>query len=500
MLVIISDLHLSDGTFGSTLSHGAFQMFAGRLADMTRRASWRADGSYRPIDRIDLVLLGDVLDITRSTRWLEHGSRPWHAANETKTVECTSDIVDRILRNNPTSLRILRALASEGAVRIPSGANAPQAGDGTQAVPVRIHYMVGNHDWQLHLRGVAYDMIRQKVSHHLGLANNHTEPFAHDPSESPELQELLRRHRVICRHGDVFDPLNYSEDRDLASLGDALVVDLMLRFVHQVEQQIGDDLPTAVQQGLAVMDKIRPVLMVPVWIEGVLERANATPALRRELKQMWDSLVDELLDLPIVRERDQQSPFEILSGLQSTLKFSKRLAHGWGQKITDWVATLLGGTGDSLWNRAKAEPDFRNRRARHIVYGHTHQFESVPLDASYADAFVLNQLYFNSGTWQRVFKPTVVSPGEHEFIPSESLSYLTFYQGDERSGRSFETWHGTLGMVTASAGTGDAQSAKHQSLADQKLPNAKPAMARPHFPADMAHSNGLHVGAPIVNH
>ncbi len=100
MLVIISDLHLSDGTFGSTLSHGAFQMFAGRLADMTRRASWRADGSYRPIDRIDLVLLGDVLDITRSTRWLEHGSRPWHAANETKTVECTSDIVDRILRNN----------------------------------------------------------------------------------------------------------------------------------------------------------------------------------------------------------------------------------------------------------------------------------------------------------------------------------------------------------------------------------------------------------------
>ena len=66
MLVIISDLHLSDGSFGNSVAPGAFQMFAGRLADMTRRASWRADGEYRPLERIDLGLLGDVLDITRS--------------------------------------------------------------------------------------------------------------------------------------------------------------------------------------------------------------------------------------------------------------------------------------------------------------------------------------------------------------------------------------------------------------------------------------------------
>lgn len=76
MLVIISDLHLNDGTTGATLSGGAFQVFVDRLREMAWRASWRADGRYRPLDRIDIVLLGDVLDIIRSQRWLMSDLRP----------------------------------------------------------------------------------------------------------------------------------------------------------------------------------------------------------------------------------------------------------------------------------------------------------------------------------------------------------------------------------------------------------------------------------------
>src|SRR5207237_2622491 len=70
MLAIISDLHLNDGTTASLLAPGTIDLLCERLCDLAWRASWRADGCYRPIDRIDLVLLGDVLDIISSRRWL----------------------------------------------------------------------------------------------------------------------------------------------------------------------------------------------------------------------------------------------------------------------------------------------------------------------------------------------------------------------------------------------------------------------------------------------
>ncbi len=58
MLVIISDLHLTDGTSGASLPAGAFEIFGERLRDLARRASYRADGSYRPIERLDLLAVG----------------------------------------------------------------------------------------------------------------------------------------------------------------------------------------------------------------------------------------------------------------------------------------------------------------------------------------------------------------------------------------------------------------------------------------------------------
>ena len=93
---------------------------------------------------------------------------------------------------------------------------------------------------------------------------------------------------------------------------------------------------------------------------------------------------------------------------------------------------------------ALAETDFRNRRARHIVYGHTHQHECIPLDASHADGYVLNQTYFNTGSWRRTYSPTRIIAGHQEFIGADTCTLLAFYQADERSGRPYEIWSGTL--------------------------------------------------------
>ncbi len=60
---------------------------------------------------------------------------------------------------------------------------------------------------------------------------------------------------------------------------------------------------------------------------------------------------------------------------------------------------------------------------------------------------MLNQVYFNAGTWRRVHCQTRLAPAEHEFIASDVMTYLAFFQGDERKGRPYETWSGTLGHL-----------------------------------------------------
>jgi hypothetical protein len=57
---------------------------------------------------------------------------------------------------------------------------------------------------------------------------------------------------------------------------------------------------------------------------------------------------------------------------------------------------------------------------------------------------VRDQVYFNTGTWRRVWRPAEFSPGQTDFVASDAMAYLVFYQGDERKGRPYETWNGSL--------------------------------------------------------
>jgi UDP-2,3-diacylglucosamine pyrophosphatase LpxH len=452
MLVIISDLHLSDGSTGETLSPGALELFANRLTELAYGASWRLDGGYRPIERIDLVLLGDVLDMIRSTRWLARANvRPWSDSQSPEYIDLVSRITSDILANNEAGLKVLRSLATDG-VAIPPAlrSSRPAASEHSQSVPVRIHYMVGNHDWFFHLPGPAYDALRQTLTQRMGLANRHDQPLPHDMTESDELLQAMRRHKVTARHGDLFDPLNFEGDRACGSLGDAVVIELVNRFALEVAANLSDELPAATILGLREIDNIRPELLIPVWIDGLLER-TCVPATRKRVKKIWDRLADEFLALDFVRHHATASPFDLVHGLERALKFSKRLSVGWASAIAEWIHKLRGADSDSYYPHALAEQDFRNRRSKHIVYGHTHFAETVPLDASYAEGYVLEQAYFNSGTWRRVHCQTRLAPNEHEFIASETMTYLAFFQGDERKGRPFESWSGTLGHLPAEA-------------------------------------------------
>lgn len=480
MLVIISDLHLTDGTSGATISPAAFSIFAERLRDLAMNASWRADGRYRPVERIDLLLLGDVLDVIRSTRWNSVRVRPWDDVRGNEMAETVGLITADILERNDESLQVLRALTRDEAIRLPvaSVAGQPALRGETLGVPVAVHYLLGNHDWFFHLPGPMYDRIRQMIVQCMGLAHVGHGPFAHDPEESEQIAAVLRAHRVWARHGDIYDPFNFEGDRNASSLGDALVIELVNRFTADIERTLGEELPAAALAGLREVDNIRPLLLAPVWIDGLLERTCAFPAQRKLVKQVWDRLADEFLQLNFVRQRDSWNPADLVDGLQQALMFSRQVSLAWASRIIEWLHGLACPTGESYYRHALSEREFRNRGARHIVYGHTHHEESVPLDTCYTDAGALDQWYFNAGTWRRVYRPTRLAPHEHEFIAADVMTYLAFFQGDERTGRPYETWSGTLGLETASRLTYRLDSAH---AGRQPLSPSAVSGFRPHF-------------------
>ena len=489
MLVIISDLHLTDGTSGTTISAGAFQLLSERLADLGFSASRRRDGSYRPIERIDLVLLGDVLDVVRSTQWLNSQARPWDSAQSPELFDIVARITSETLGNNEQSLNEFRKLARQG-IPLPPATRAGQpANNETQPVPVRIHYMVGNHDWFYHLPGEQYNGLRRQIATHLGLATYADAPFPHEIWESNELVQVMRRHKVFARHGDVYDPFNYEGDRDASSLGDVIILELLNRFGVQVSQRLGDELPRSALAGLREIDNIRPLLMIPVWIDGLLERSCPQPSIRKEVKRIWDELADEFLEHPFVQQRDTWCPVDIVDGLQKALKFSRRLSVGWASWIAQWMAELRGANRSSYYQHALAEQDFRNRRAKHIVYGHTHHAEVVPLDASYADGYVLHQMYFNSGTWRRIHQQTEFAPREHEFIASDTMTYLAFFKDDERSGRPYETWTGTLGVNPYKGDAYRVDAGNESNASGQPISTPKVPLRAPHFAVPLAPSS-----------
>jgi hypothetical protein len=486
MLVAVSDWHLTDGTCLATAAAGSVRIFAERLGDLALAASWRTDGRYRPVERIDLVLLGDSLDLLASSRWLNTPARPWHDPRDPAVVEATAGIVGDVLAHNEPLLGMLRLLASDDGLRLPYGDYNGRPIDGSpgQPVPVRIHYMVGDHDRLLHAAGPEYDALRRQVAGHLALSTRTDLPFAHDPQEDEALLEILRAHRVWARHGDVFDPLCGGTEEGEATLEEVLAIELATRFRADIEAELGDQLPPAARAGIAEIGHLRPILLVPAWLDGLLARTCPDAGMRSFLRRRWDETAEACLAMDVAAHGTMARRHDLRDAMARALLFARRPASGWAEKVAAWLSSLRGTSGDSYVVHALAEPEFRNRRARHVVYGHTHHAEIAPLEASHADGYALPQIYFNTGTWRRVYRPTHSPAVEREFVGHETLNLLAFYQGDEREGRRFETWSGTLAVGSAEwplhrvdSGTGAAAG----RLAAGGAPSTPTPVRPPHF-------------------
>ncbi len=452
MLVISSDIHLGDGTTANSISPSAFHLFSNRLNETAYYGSFRRDGSYRPIEGLDLLLMGDILDPLHSTLWLDSApsalnyTRPWTSISSPNFAGTLAETTKAIINVNRESLDILKRCANGEIVLLPpADARGKPDTDSKERIPikVRIYYMVGNHDWYYHLPGSAFDEIRKTIVESLGLCNDFG-PFPYNLDEQPALRELLESYQVFVRHGDCYDKFNFNREkgRDHATLGDVFTMDVCNRYPIEVQKRYGNELPNGIIDSLRRITNVRPALATPLWISGQIKRHAGGTAMEAELKKVWDDICDEFLQLDVVREQDKAFKFDIVDALQLVIKISKRTSFETLNDVVVWAHNRLRENGRSLAEHALQEPAFLNNSARFIVYGHTHFHEIIPLDSDGEPPHEQDQLYINSGTWRSYYDLAVKDPKEQKFVRYQTLTYLTFYKDDEREGRLFETWSG----------------------------------------------------------
>jgi len=144
MLVFLSDIHLTDGSSGETIKPTAFKIFSDNLQQLIESVK-----ATKPLKELKIVLLGDIFDIIRSTRWLGAGVRPWSpAGSRQKTV--VLDILNDIQRRNQESLNYFNTLRDYAA---------------RKNLPFEIRYVLGNHDWLIN----RYPETRDLVAGWLGM-------------------------------------------------------------------------------------------------------------------------------------------------------------------------------------------------------------------------------------------------------------------------------------------------------------------------------------------
>jgi len=456
MLVFISDLHLKDGTSGTSITPDAFRIFSQRLREQAFRASWRAgDTRYQPIESFDIVLLGDVFDQIRSVKWLEEDAkpvtiRPWDDPYNPEFIAKIQSINDHTLVHNAESFEIIKGIHKGEIVTLPPAKNNGSPDwEASEQLPikVRIHYFVGNHDWVFYLPGKPYDQMRQKVVEAMGLANLNT-PFLYKSDESPLLAEILECHHVYARHGDIFDPMNYDEEKGRAApaLGDVLAVELLDRFPYDVHQQMGNELPFQFSEGLKELANVRPALVTPFWVGHLINSYTSNRAQADEIKSIWNNLVKRFLQLEHLRSYDKRFKFDIVDALQGALFLAKELPFETINRMLGWIGEKMYGNKVSIAKHALKEEAFLNKTAKYIVYGHTHFHEILPLDSSFVHGKAYNQYYINTGTWHSYHDLALHDPSQHKFLSMNVMTYLTFFKDDERNQHGFESWSGSLDM------------------------------------------------------
>ena len=415
MLVVLSDIHLTDKTSGQTINPKAFGKFTESIEDM-------ANSPDAKIDTIEVVFLGDILDVIRCDNWLDSTKiRPWSEATEKdgngKNLEAyTKNIVAEICDKNKDIKTYLSDFKDK------------MAKEGTD---VKYEYIIGNHDWLIN----RYPETRIMAAEFLCM----DKPVQYR-EHAFMTEKFWKDYKLLARHGDIYDPFNFEDDRNSSSLGDAIVVDLINKFPHHLANEIGENENPKLISLIREIDNVRPVVDIPIWIMGACEKF-ADEKITKKVKKVWNGLVDSFLDSKFVKSHDKFMWPDIVDALQISLKISQIFSL---KDLSSIPLRKFQSTEDDYIENAFNEKLVKNNEAEFVIYGHTHGYKIVPLDTVENDTADMDKTYLNTGTWRTVHVRNAFNRKEREFTSWQVMTFIAFYLKKERPDRKFEVWNGVI--------------------------------------------------------
>ena len=425
MMVLVSDLHLTDERTARNVNPEAFKLFGSEVA---------ATATKRGAKETIVVLLGDIIDLVRSDFWLRENippdERPWGGELDPHTgmnvnsaaVERQFHIIlDAILRS-PAAQQLITTLAE-------LQRTCPH---------FTVHYVVGNHDRVLWNFPSLQSVIRNAI---------------------PQISSFTYRveadeYGVIARHGHEWD-LNChgwefrnkvllprenvsrfsSESYQIMGIGEAVTAELMSGLIFHAAQ-LGT--PPSILEQLKDVNNLRPMLHVFEWLDWIgsaesrAEQKRLYQALRLaldgllgcSLAKLWDHMRTDLLVSADLMDRLQQARLLVLGP-----DFGSFRGRVGGLKRLERMFPFLFKEEDILREGARSEEVFRNPRPgssiQRVVYGHTHRARH---DYFHGNQDGTVQMYVNTGTYLPLITET--ADGE-SFASSIQMVYVYLYRTDE---------------------------------------------------------------------
>lgn len=413
MLVFVSDLHFTDGTATSTLNPGIFKIFCGLMQDIINRST---------PEYLNIVFLGDIFDLLRTGHWNSTQLRPW---SEDGKLDDVINEITRCITANAPNLEAINHLKQFLQKISESG------------VPVGVEYLPGNHDRMINQSATSIESITR----FLGIQKQDSDKFP--------VQKLWEDHRVFARHGEMYDPVNY-EGEEKAPLGDAIVIDLLNKFMEEIKKEFGTADSKEILFEIGEIDNVRPLIDIPAYINNVCRKHGGDPIARR-VKKIWDRLAVEFVRSDVLSRRDKILKWDIANTVRAALFLTRRFSNG---RIADLLSNqrlrdLFAGE-TYLAKKAASEEAVKEGKADFVVYGHTHRQAMVPLTGWDGAGTPKESFYFNTGTWRRVFQKARHGKSRNDFARWNVMSFVCIFKDGERVAtdgkqRRFEMWTASLG-------------------------------------------------------
>lgn len=458
MLVLLSDLHLTDTTTARNVHGTAFKLLGAEIGAVAEKK--------QDLTEVHVVLLGDILDLVRTNYWVRSVTpeeRPWGGKADPQTgmnadtavmEQHFGAVLDAVLDSE--SGRALVAML-EGLPR-PGGA------------PPKVTYVIGNHDRMFNNYPALRDRLRAR--------------FQQAELEFALKLDLPDTYGVLARHGHEWDEhchahAFYNEvlqpdaragrfDERVyraMALGEVVTAELMSGLVYYVERDFADrgwNTPEdrAFLASFKDVNNLRPMTAAFNWLAWFVRGQGAkyesymqvmraglmdalTGLLRSRFAKQWDKLQSDLVAAGDLTDHlgrvlclvKQKNGLKFLEGLASIVDALRGKSEG--------LDTLAKGAREEL-----LEGEAQDDRYQYLVYGHTHEARQDCFRAGHDNRV---KFYVNTGTFLPFVERALAGRG---FWTAHRMTYALLFNNDEdKDGRhgpgpTLDVWNGLRRKLT----------------------------------------------------